>query len=186
MKGPPSSPSPPAAIAVVRVSGSRAGDAITALGGKLPEPRGASRRNPRRAAPLPPPSSVNVRRLFVLAAAHPRLHSASEAGLPSFPLLNGTEREARVAVRRSDDGLVRARCRTALIHERLRLLPRHHQLLDKTQEGDQDCHNGIGVDRAATCAHAQSIHCTIQGHIILPMTSRPIRMMPRHTLGSLA
>jgi tRNA modification GTPase len=36
-----SSGRPPAAIAVVRVSGPRAGDALTAFGGKLPEPRKA-------------------------------------------------------------------------------------------------------------------------------------------------
>jgi tRNA modification GTPase len=36
-----SSGRPPAAIAVVRVSGPRAGDALTALGGRLPEPRKA-------------------------------------------------------------------------------------------------------------------------------------------------
>src|SRR5712671_2400880 len=36
-----SSGRPPAAIAVVRVSGPRAGDALTALGGKVPEPRKA-------------------------------------------------------------------------------------------------------------------------------------------------
>ena len=42
-----SSGRPPAAIAVVRVSGPRAGDAITALGGKLPEPRRAALRRLR-------------------------------------------------------------------------------------------------------------------------------------------
>src|SRR5258708_37005884 len=36
-----SSGRPPAAIAVVRVSGPRASDALTALGGKVPEPRKA-------------------------------------------------------------------------------------------------------------------------------------------------
>src|ERR1051325_9374570 len=36
-----SSGRPPAAIAVVRISGSRAGDALTALAGRLPEPRNA-------------------------------------------------------------------------------------------------------------------------------------------------
>ena len=33
---------PPAAIGVVRISGSRAGEALTALAGRLPEPRRAS------------------------------------------------------------------------------------------------------------------------------------------------
>ena len=42
-----SSGRPPAAIAVVRVSGPRAGDAITGLGGKLPEPRRAALRRLR-------------------------------------------------------------------------------------------------------------------------------------------
>ena len=42
-----SSGRPPAAIAVVRVSGPRAADAITALGGKLPEPRRAALRRLR-------------------------------------------------------------------------------------------------------------------------------------------
>jgi tRNA modification GTPase len=42
-----SSGRPPAAIAVVRVSGPRAGDALTALGGKLPEPRKAALRRLR-------------------------------------------------------------------------------------------------------------------------------------------
>jgi tRNA modification GTPase len=42
-----SSGRPPAAIAVVRVSGPRARDAITALGGKLPEPRRAALRRLR-------------------------------------------------------------------------------------------------------------------------------------------
>ena len=42
-----SSGRPPAAIAVVRVSGPRAGEAITALGGKLPEPRRAALRRLR-------------------------------------------------------------------------------------------------------------------------------------------
>jgi tRNA modification GTPase len=42
-----SSGRPPAAIAVVRVSGSRAGDALTALCGKLPEPRRAALRRLR-------------------------------------------------------------------------------------------------------------------------------------------
>ena len=42
-----SSGRPPAAIAVVRVSGPRAGDAITALGGRLPEPRRAALRRLR-------------------------------------------------------------------------------------------------------------------------------------------
>ena len=37
-----SSGRPPAAIAVVRISGPRAGDALTALRGKLPEPRKAA------------------------------------------------------------------------------------------------------------------------------------------------
>src|SRR3954462_7140871 len=37
-----SSGRPPAAIAVVRMSGPRAGDALKALGGKLPEPRKAA------------------------------------------------------------------------------------------------------------------------------------------------
>ena len=36
-----SSGRPPAAIAVIRISGSRAGDALTALGVKIPEPRKA-------------------------------------------------------------------------------------------------------------------------------------------------
>src|SRR5262245_58764748 len=43
-----SSGRPPAAIAVVRVSGPRAGEAITALGGKLPEPRRAALRRLRQ------------------------------------------------------------------------------------------------------------------------------------------
>src|SRR5256885_6507228 len=42
-----SSGRPPAAIAVVRVSGPRAGDALAALGGKLPEPRKAALRRLR-------------------------------------------------------------------------------------------------------------------------------------------
>src|SRR6187455_2239052 len=42
-----SSGRPPAAIAVLRVSGPRAGDAITALCGKLPEPRRAALRRLR-------------------------------------------------------------------------------------------------------------------------------------------
>ncbi|MEJ0074069.1 MAG: tRNA uridine-5-carboxymethylaminomethyl(34) synthesis GTPase MnmE [Alphaproteobacteria bacterium] len=42
-----SSGRPPAAIAVVRVSGPRAADAITALGGRLPEPRRAALRRLR-------------------------------------------------------------------------------------------------------------------------------------------
>src|SRR2546423_10602441 len=42
-----SSGRPPAAIAVVRVSGPRAGEAITAFGGKLPEPRRAALRRLR-------------------------------------------------------------------------------------------------------------------------------------------
>ena len=42
-----SSGRPPVAIAVVRVSGPRAGEAITALGGKLPEPRRAALRKLR-------------------------------------------------------------------------------------------------------------------------------------------
>jgi len=42
-----SSGRPPAAIAVVRVSGPRAGEALTALGGKLPEPRKAALRRLR-------------------------------------------------------------------------------------------------------------------------------------------
>src|ERR1043165_4339913 len=42
-----SSGRPPAAIAVVRVSGPRAADAITALGGKIPEPRRAALRRLR-------------------------------------------------------------------------------------------------------------------------------------------
>ena len=42
-----SSGRPPAAIAVVRVSGPRAADAITALGGKRPEPRRAAVRRLR-------------------------------------------------------------------------------------------------------------------------------------------
>ena len=50
-----SSGRPPAAIAVVRVSGPRAGEALTALGGKLPEPRKAvlrRLRHPRTKAVL--------------------------------------------------------------------------------------------------------------------------------------
>lgn len=42
-----SSGRPPAAIAVVRLSGPRAGDALTAFGGKLPEPRRAALRRLR-------------------------------------------------------------------------------------------------------------------------------------------
>jgi len=42
-----SSGRPPAAIAVVRVSGPRAGDALTAFGGRLPEPRRAALRRLR-------------------------------------------------------------------------------------------------------------------------------------------
>jgi tRNA modification GTPase len=49
-----SSGRPPAAIAVVRVSGPRAGDALTALGGKLPEPRKAALRR------LRPPNTKEV------------------------------------------------------------------------------------------------------------------------------
>ena len=45
-----SSGRPPAAIAVLRVSGPRAGDAITALCGKLPEPRRAALRRLRAPA----------------------------------------------------------------------------------------------------------------------------------------
>jgi tRNA modification GTPase len=44
-----SSGRPPAAVAVVRISGPRAADAITALGGKLPEPRRAVLRRLRHA-----------------------------------------------------------------------------------------------------------------------------------------
>jgi tRNA modification GTPase len=47
-----SSGRPPAAIAVVRVSGPRAADALTALGGKLPEPRRAALRRVREADTL--------------------------------------------------------------------------------------------------------------------------------------
>src|SRR3954447_14331474 len=47
-----SSGRPPAAIAVVRVSGPRAGDAITALGAKLPEPRRAALRRLRHEGAL--------------------------------------------------------------------------------------------------------------------------------------
>src|SRR3954467_9824638 len=47
-----SSGRPPAAIAVVRVSGPRAAEAITALGGKLPEPRGAALRRLRHEGAL--------------------------------------------------------------------------------------------------------------------------------------
>src|SRR5262245_59822999 len=43
-----SSGRPPAAIAVMRVSGPRAGDALTALAGKLPEPRRAALRRLRQ------------------------------------------------------------------------------------------------------------------------------------------
>src|SRR3954453_9169469 len=43
---------PPAAIAVVRVSGPRAAEAITALGGKLPEPRRAALRRLRHEGAL--------------------------------------------------------------------------------------------------------------------------------------
>src|SRR3954449_9739677 len=47
-----SSGRPPAAIAVVRVSGPRAAEAITALGGKLPEPRRAALRRLRHEGAL--------------------------------------------------------------------------------------------------------------------------------------
>jgi tRNA modification GTPase len=47
-----SSGRPPAAIAVVRVSGPRAADALTALGGKLPEPRRAALRRLREGETL--------------------------------------------------------------------------------------------------------------------------------------
>src|SRR5690242_17116475 len=47
-----SSGRPPAAIAVVRVSGPGAADALTALGGKLPEPRRAALRRLREADTL--------------------------------------------------------------------------------------------------------------------------------------